>query len=91
MLFTFGTLLCAPAAKGFGVFFVGRSVQGIGGGGIITMGQVIFADIIPLRQRPRYFSLVLAAWGLGSLLGPVIGGLFVERIAWRWCFYVNVR
>ncbi|KAL2163263.1 hypothetical protein VTH06DRAFT_5319 [Thermothelomyces fergusii] len=87
--FTLGTVLCAPVAKNFTVFFVGRSIQGIGGGGIITMGQVIFADIVPLRQRPKYFSLVLAAWALGSVLGPLIGGLFVEHAIWAWCFYIN--
>ena len=54
------------------------------------MGQVIFADIIPLRQRPKYFSIVLAAWALGTVLGPLIGGLFVEGANWRWCFYINV-
>lgn len=90
LFFTLGTLLCAPIAKDFTVFFVGRSIQGIGGGGIITMGQVIFADIVPLRQRPKYFSLVLAAWALGSVLGPLIGGLFVEHVIWPWCFYINV-
>ncbi|KAK4233786.1 major facilitator superfamily domain-containing protein, partial [Achaetomium macrosporum] len=89
ILFSLGTVLCAPVAKDFTVFFVGRSVQGIGGGGIITMGQVIFADIVPLRQRPKYFSLVLAAWALGSVLGPLIGGLFVEHVIWAWCFYIN--
>ncbi|KAK3377091.1 major facilitator superfamily domain-containing protein, partial [Lasiosphaeria ovina] len=89
LFFTLGTLLCAPIAKDFTVFFAGRSVQGIGGGGIITMGQVIFADIVPLRQRPKYFSLVLAAWAMGSVLGPLIGGLFVEHAVWSWCFYIN--
>ncbi|KAK1776661.1 major facilitator superfamily domain-containing protein [Copromyces sp. CBS 386.78] len=89
LLFTLGTALCAPIAKGFAVFFAGRSVQGIGGGGIITMGQVIFADVVPLRQRPKYFAIVLAAWALGSVLGPLIGGLFVEHAIWRWCFYLN--
>ncbi|EGO55320.1 hypothetical protein NEUTE1DRAFT_123762 [Neurospora tetrasperma FGSC 2508] len=89
LLFTLGTALCAPIAKGFAVFFAGRSVQGIGGGGIITMGQVIFADIVPLRQRPKYFAIVLGAWALGSVLGPLIGGLFVEHAIWRWCFYLN--
>lgn len=54
------------------------------------MGQVIFADIVPLRQRPKYFSIVLAAWSLGSVLGPLIGGLFVEGASWRCCFYINV-
>ena len=90
LCFTLGTILCAPIAKNFTVFFAGRSIQGIGGGGIITMGQVIFADIVPLRQRPKYFSLVLAAWALGSVLGPLIGGLFVEHAFWGWCFYINV-
>ena len=90
LLFTLGTALCAPIAKSFAVFFAGRSVQGIGGGGIITMGQVIFADIVPLRQRPKYFAIVLGAWALGSVLGPLIGGLFVEHAIWRWCFYLNV-
>ncbi|KAL2260299.1 hypothetical protein VTK26DRAFT_5721 [Humicola hyalothermophila] len=89
LFFTLGTVLCAPVAKSFRVFFVGRSIQGIGGGGIITMGQVIFADIVPLRQRPKYFSIVLAAWALGSVLGPLIGGLFVEHVIWAWCFYIN--
>jgi multidrug resistance protein len=88
--FTLGTLICAPIAKDFTVFFVGRSIQGIGGGGVITMGQVIFADIVPLRQRPKYFSIVLAAWALGSVLGPLIGGLFVQHSTWKWCFYINV-
>jgi len=90
MFFTLGTVLCAPIAKDFTVFFAGRSIQGIGGGGIITMGQVIFADIVPLRQRPKYFSFVLGAWALGSVLGPLIGGLFVEHVFWSWCFYLNV-
>lgn len=91
VLFTLGTLLCAPIAKTFTVFFVGRSVQGIGGGGIITLGQVIFADFVPLRQRPKYFALVQISWALGSVLGPLIGGLFVEHATWAWCFYINVR
>ncbi|KAK0610045.1 major facilitator superfamily domain-containing protein [Bombardia bombarda] len=90
LFFTIGTILCAPVAKNFAVFFAGRSVQGIGGGGIITMGQVIFADIVPLRQRPKYFSIVLGAWALGSVLGPLIGGLFVEHAHWSWCFYLNL-
>jgi EmrB/QacA subfamily drug resistance transporter len=87
--FTLGTLLCAPIAKNFTVLLLGRSIQGIGGGGIITLGQVIFADIIPLRQRPKYFSVVLGAWAIGSVLGPLIGGLFSVHASWQWCFYIN--
>ncbi|KAF4919655.1 Efflux pump FUS6 [Colletotrichum viniferum] len=88
--FTLGTLLCAPFARDFTVLLAGRSLQGIGGGGIITMGQMIFADIVPLRLRPKYFSFVLGAWALGSVLGPLVGGLFVQKATWKWCFYINL-
>ncbi|KAF2818127.1 MFS general substrate transporter [Ophiobolus disseminans] len=77
VLFTFGTALCAVAYN-FTIMLIGRCVQGIGGGGIIAMTQVIFCDMIPLRQQPRYFSIVLASWSIGSIIGPV-----------RWCFHIN--
>lgn len=66
VFFSTGALICA-LANDFTILFVGRSIQGIGGGGIITMGQVIFSDIVPLRQRPKYFSFVLGAWAIGML------------------------
>ncbi|KAK1976438.1 major facilitator superfamily transporter [Colletotrichum cereale] len=87
--FTIGTLICAPIAHDFTSLLVGRSLQGIGGGGIITMGQIIFADIVPLRLRPKYFTFVLGAWAVGSVLGPLVGGLFAQYGTWRWCFYIN--
>jgi MFS family permease len=89
ILFTVGTVLCA-AAQDFVIMLVGRSIQGIGGGGIITMTQVIFSVIIPLRQRPKYFSLVLASWSIGSIAGPVLGGALAEHASWRGCFYINI-
>jgi MFS family permease len=72
-------------------FLAGRSIQGIGGGGIISMGQVVYADIVPLRQRPKYFAMVLGAWAIGTVSGPLLGGAFVNANQWRWCFYLNVR
>jgi len=69
---------------------VGRCIQGIGGGGVIALTQVIFADIVPLRQRPKYFSLVLAAWALGTVLGPLLGGVFVQKASWKWVFWINL-
>ncbi|KAF2729587.1 MFS general substrate transporter [Polyplosphaeria fusca] len=86
--FTLGTILCA-VAQNFPVLLGGRSIQGIGGGGIITLSQVIFCDIVPLRQRPKYFSMVLGAWSIGSIIGPVIGGVLTEHTTWRWVFYIN--
>ncbi|ORY14390.1 major facilitator superfamily-domain-containing protein [Clohesyomyces aquaticus] len=87
-LFTVGSILCA-IANDFTVLLVGRSVQGIGGGGIVTLGQVIFCDIVPLRQRPKYFAMVLGSWAIGSIIGPVVGGALCERLNWRWLFYLN--
>jgi MFS family permease len=88
VLFTFGTAFCA-VAHDFAVMLNGRCVQGVGGGGVIAMIQVIFCDMVPLRQWPQYFSMVLASWSIGSIIGPVIGGAFVESASWRWCFYIN--
>lgn len=88
VLFTFGTALCA-VAHDFTVMLIERCVQGVGGGGNIAMTQIIFCDMIPLRQQPRYFSMVLASWSIGSIIGPVVGGSLVETVSWRWCFHVN--
>jgi MFS family permease len=88
VLFTFGTAFCA-VAHDVAVMLVGRCVQGVGGGGIITMTQVIFCDMIPLRELPKYFSMVLGSWAIGSIVGPVVGGSLVENASWRWCFHVN--
>jgi MFS family permease len=77
LFFTIGSIVCSVAPS-FAVLLAGRCVQGIGGGGIIVGAQIIFADIVPLRQRPKWFSLVLIAWAIGTVLGPLIGGVFVS-------------
>lgn len=88
VLFTVGTIFCS-VAKDFTILLTGRCIQGIGGGGIITLTQVIFCDIVPLRLRPKYFPLVLGSWSIGSIIGPVIGGVLTEKASWRWCFHIN--
>ena len=65
LFFSAGSIICARAGN-FRVLLAGRCLKGIGGGGIITMGQVVFADIVPLRQRAKWFALVLVAWALGK-------------------------
>jgi MFS family permease len=88
LFFTIGTILCS-VADNFTTLLGGRCIQGIGGGGIITLTQVIFCDIVPLRQRPKYFSMVLGCWSIGSIIGPVVGGKLVESTSWRWAFHIN--
>ncbi|KAG9191816.1 hypothetical protein G6011_10550 [Alternaria panax] len=88
LFFTIGSILCS-VAENFTTLLGGRCIQGIGGGGIITLTQVIFCDIVPLRQRPKYFSMVLGCWSIGSIIGPVVGGKLVESTSWRWAFHIN--
>lgn len=89
LFFTGGSITCG-LAHNFPVMLTGRVLQGFGGAGIITLSQLVYADLVPLRLRPKYFTMVLGAWALGSLLGPLVGGLFVERATWRWCFWLNL-
>lgn len=57
IFFTIGTILCA-AAHNISVMLAGRSIQGIGGGGVIVLSLVIFTDIVPLRSRPQYVGIL---------------------------------
>jgi MFS family permease len=76
-------------ANNFVVLLAGRSIQGIGGGGIMSLVLIIFSDIVPLRQRPIYVSSIQVAWALGTISGPVTGGAIVQNTTWRWIFYIN--
>lgn len=83
VLFFTGSVICS-IANTFTVLLPGRVIQGVGGGGIITLTQLIFADIVPLRQRPKFFSVVLISWAIGTVVGPVLGGVLAEKSTWRW-------
>ncbi|KAI0465743.1 major facilitator superfamily transporter [Xylaria cf. heliscus] len=85
--FAVGTVICATA-QNIGTLLAGRSVQGIGGGGIHSLGLVIQTDIVPLRWRPKWYGVTLGFWALGLAIGPIIGGAVVHGTTWRWIFYL---
>ncbi|KAI9773732.1 MAG: hypothetical protein M1839_002030 [Geoglossum umbratile] len=89
LLFTAGTIIAA-LAQNFTLLLVGRSVQGVGGSGIMALVQVIFTDIVPLRHRGNYLSLIHMTWALGSVLGPIVGGVIVQKTSWRWTFWTRL-
>lgn len=67
-----------------------RAVQGIGAGGVMTLAMAAVGDLVPPRERGRYQGYIQLAFLLASLAGPLMGGLFVDHLSWRWAFYVNV-
>jgi EmrB/QacA subfamily drug resistance transporter len=67
-----------------------RAIQGIGGGGLMIGAQAIVGDVVAPRDRGKYQGIFGAVFGVTSVIGPLIGGFFVQNLSWRWVFYVNV-
>ncbi|RKF60470.1 Efflux pump FUS6 [Erysiphe neolycopersici] len=80
----------AAVANNFVVLLVGRSWQGIGAGGIITLTEIIITDLVPLQERGKWYGLISAVWSVGSVSGPIIGGVFAQSVSWRWIFWMNL-
>ncbi|OTA69320.1 MFS general substrate transporter [Hypoxylon sp. EC38] len=88
-LFAVGSAISGPAPS-LGALIAGRAVQGMGGGGINVMIDMIVCDLIPLRERSKFIGIIFGTFSVVIALGPLIGGLFAERVSWRWVFYINI-
>ncbi|KAL1916161.1 uncharacterized protein VTP21DRAFT_6165 [Calcarisporiella thermophila] len=88
-VFVIGSVICA-AAPTMLTLILGRTIAGIGGGGLLSVTIIILADITTERERPTYMNLINIVFVVTDGLGPFIGGVFSDAVSWRWCFWINL-
>ncbi|KAL6835515.1 MFS general substrate transporter [Trichoderma camerunense] len=88
-VFLLGSILCG-CAQTMNWLVAARVVQGLGGGGCLTLTTVILSDITTLRERPKYLSMGAFAWALGTNIGVPVGGAIGQYTSWRWVFWINI-
>ena len=77
-------------AQSLGELIGFRALQGLGAGGLMTLAMAIVAELVSPRERGRYQGYIQMVFVLASVAGPLLGGVFVDTLSWRWVFYVNV-
>ena len=89
IVFAVGSILAA-ASTSMAMLIAGRTVQGLAGGGIISLVNIIISDLFSMRHRALYISATALVWVLAGTTGPVIGGALSQYATWRWCFWINL-
>ncbi|SHG15471.1 drug resistance transporter, EmrB/QacA subfamily [Geodermatophilus nigrescens] len=88
-VFVAASLFCGLAWS-MPALIVGRALQGIGAGAVQPMGITVIGDIYTVEERARVQGYLASVWGISSVLGPTLGGLFSDALSWRWIFLINL-
>jgi EmrB/QacA subfamily drug resistance transporter len=89
VIFLIGSVL-SGLSQSMLMLIVFRGIQGLGGGGLMAMAMAIIGDVVSPRQRGRYVGYLGAVFAASSVIGPLVGGFFVDSLSWRWIFYINL-
>lgn len=87
--FLVGSVLCGFAWS-MPLLIAARAIQGIGAGATLPMSMTIVGDIYTVEERARVQGFIASVWGMASIVGPTLGGVFSEYVSWRWIFFVNL-
>lgn len=89
IIFEIGSVICA-AATSSPMFIIGRAIAGTGAAALFSGGMTIIGFSVPLRKRAIYIAALSSMFGIASVVGPILGGAFTDRLSWRWCFWINL-
>ncbi|KAK8046951.1 hypothetical protein PG996_015015 [Apiospora saccharicola] len=89
LLFMAGSIVAA-LARTVGMLIAGRAIQGLGGGGLTVLVSIVIGDLFELKDRAKYYGMTGMVWAVAAALGPVLGGVFTQKLSWRWSFWINL-
>ena len=88
-LFFASSTICGTATT-MSALIAGRALQGVAGGGVQLLGQMVISDLFSMRQRSLVLGIMEGVWAIAGGTGPPLGGVFASLVSWRWCFYINL-
>ncbi len=94
--FTFAVLgfmaasMLAGLSQSMLMLIIARLLQGLAAGGLVALSNAIIGDFVPARKRGTYMAVLTSVWTIAALLGPLLGGILVDTVGWRWIFYMNL-